>query len=333
MKKDPVIYFAPLQEFTNFVYRRTHAKCIGGVDKYYAPYISRQNDGTIKKSHLKDIDPKKNTDYDLVPQILAGNPEDFVFLAKVLSDSGYQEVNWNLGCPYPMVTNKGQGSGLLPFPEKVEQILSESLPQLTCRISAKLRLGLYAPEEIFSVVEVLNQFPIEEIILHPRIGKQLYKGKADPELFSQTAELIKHPLLYNGDILTPEDYFRLESMFEDNLGWMIGRGLLQDPFLAKRIKTNLPILERAKILSEFHSIIFYEYSRLLSGKSHLLMRMLKFWSYFCYSFPDPHKTLKRIKKASTIEKYESAVKENFSILNNYEENKCSEDSGSAKNSL
>jgi tRNA-dihydrouridine synthase len=219
-----------------------------------------------------------------------------------------------------MVTNKGQGSGLLPFPEKIEQILSESLPQLSCRISVKLRLGLHAPEEIVPVINVLNQFPIGEIILHPRIGKQLYKGKADPEIFSQTARLINHPLLYNGDILTPEDFFRLETRFEKNSGWMIGRGILQDPFLAKRIKTNLPILERVKILSEFHSIIFDEYSRLLSGKSHLLMRMLKFWSYFCYSFPDPHKTLKRIKKASTIEKYDSAVRENFSILNDHEEN-------------
>jgi len=169
------IYFAPLQESTDYVYRNAHSKFFGSVDKYFAPYIVRQNDGSIKKSHSRDIQESNNIGYTLVPQILAGNTNDFVFLAKVLQDNGYSEINWNLGCPYPMVTNKGLGAGLLIHPDKIKAILEESLPQISTKVSVKLRTGLTSHDDILKVAMVLKEFPLSDIILHPRFAKQLYK--------------------------------------------------------------------------------------------------------------------------------------------------------------
>ena len=320
LKKAPTIYFAPLQEFTDWAYRKSHSDVFGNIDKYFAPYINCQNDGTVKKSHLRDLAPDNKMGYRLVPQILAGNSKDFIFLAKLLTDLGYTEINWNLGCPYPMVTNKGQGSGLLPRPEKIDEILSESLPLLSCRISVKMRSGLLSPDEIFSVIPVLNKYPLLEIIFHPRIAKQLYRDQADPEIFIQAARQQEIPWVYNGDILSTEDFNNLDSLFQTQTSWMIGRGILKDPMLPGKIRKESPIQVKLKLFKEFHAAIFYEYSKLLSGKSHLLMRMLKFWSYFCYSFPDPHKTLKRIKKAGSLEKYDAAVSENFLRLDDNEKN-------------
>jgi len=303
------------------VYRKAHAEVFGNVDKYFAPYIVRQNDGSIKKSHLRDFSPELNSGYHLVPQILAGNAEDFIFLSKLLIDAGYNEINWNLGCPYPMVTNKGLGSGLLASPHKIGEILSESLPKVSCPVSVKMRSGFSSPDEIYSVIPVLNQFPLHEIILHPRIAGQLYRGAADPEIFIQAVSLSKNPMVYNGDILNGEDFRKLENLFQNQTTWMIGRGILKNPFLPSEIKEeNVSLQTRSKLLRQFHDRIYYEYSKLLSGKSHLLMRMLKFWSYFCFSFPDPHKTLKRIKKAGSLSKYDEAVSENFYRLIDYEEN-------------
>jgi len=315
------IYFAPLQESTDFIYRSAHAKYFGGVDKYFAPYIVRQNDGTIKKSHLRDIKPENNPGYPLVPQILAGNSEDFIFLARLLQDNGYNEINWNLGCPYPMVTNKGLGSGLLPHPDKIKSILEESLPKINCKVSVKLRTGLKSHDEIFKVIEVLNDFSLNEIILHPRFAKQLYREIPDEDLFVAVHKALKNNLVYNGDIVTAEDLNRLNIQFGDITTWMIGRGILKNPFLPQLLK-NEPLPEkdgRAEILRNFHDDIFLSHSKLLSGSSHLLMRMEKFWSYFCFAFPDAHKTFKRVKKAANLVKYEIAVNENFQKLRNNEE--------------
>jgi tRNA-dihydrouridine synthase len=316
----PEIYFAPLQESTDFVYRKAHAFHFGGIDKYFSPYLLVQKDGTLKKSHLRDTAPENCTGYHLVPQIMAGNSNDFLFQAKFLIDLGYQEINWNLGCPYPMVTGKGMGSGLLPFPEKISEILDQSLPQLTCRISVKLRSGLNSPEEIFQVIPVLNQYPLSEVILHPRIAKQLFTGTPDRELFEKVAALISHPLVYNGDIGTMEGFQEVGKIFESVTNWMIGRGMLKNPFLALEIKgIQLPArIEKIEVFERFHGEILGNYAAMLSGQGHLITRMTKFWEYFCFQFPNPHKAFKRVKKSVNMSKYEIAVRENFSQLRNEE---------------
>ena len=318
------IYFAPLQESTDHIYRSAHVKYFGGIDKYFAPYIVRQNDGTIKPSHLRDIKSTNNQGYLLIPQILAGNPEDFVYTSSVLYENGYNEINLNLGCPYPMVTNKGLGSGLLPYPERIRSILETSLPKIECKVSVKMRAGLQSPEEIFKVIEVLNDFPLSEVILHPRIAKQLYRGAPDETVFAEVHKALKHLLVYNGDIETAENIDRLNGVFGDINTWMVGRGILKNPFLPLIVKgAKLPERDKkVKILRDFHDELFFKHSNLLSCHSHLLMRMEKIWSYFCYSFPDPHKTFKRIKKAANITKYEAAVNENFQRLLNDEEDEC-----------
>ena len=311
------IYFAPLQESTDHIYRSTHSKIFGGVEKYFAPYIVRQNDGSVKSSHIRDIKPANNQNYILIPQILAGNSADFIFLVKLLQENGYDEINWNLGCPYPMVTNKGLGSGLLPFQERIKTILEESLPQIQSKISVKMRTGLDSSDEIYRVIDVLNDFPLHEVILHPRTAKQLYRGVPDESAFAEAHSRFKHPLVYNGDIDTPENFSRLNAQFGDITTWMIGRGILKDPYFPLLLKNgSLPENgEKGEMLHNFHEEILLSYSKILSGNSHLLMKMVKFWSYFCFSFPDAHKTFKAIKKAANIVKYEVAVNENFRKMN------------------
>lgn len=318
----PVIYFAPLQESTDFVYRKAHAIHFGGIDKYFSPYLVVQKDGEIKKSHLRDTLPENCNGYNLVPQIMAGNSADFVFLSKHLSSLGYKEINWNLGCPYPMVTRKGMGSGLLPQPEKIREILETALPQLNCSLSVKLRAGLESKEDIRNVIPVLNDFPLSEIIFHPRIAKQLYTGSPDWELFEEISRLTRNPIVYNGDLGNKETFSQANEKFKTVNRWMIGRGILNNPFLALEIKgSDLPGKEqRIAILENFHEDILNSYTTLLSGQSHLITRMTKFWEFFSEIFPNPNKAYKRVKKAVNLSKYKIAVRENFLQLRSEETN-------------
>jgi tRNA-dihydrouridine synthase B len=130
--------------------------------------------------------------------------------------------------------------------------------------------------------------------------------------------MISHPLVYNGDLITLENFRDASEKFESVNTWMIGRGMLKNPFLAQEIKgIQLPgRAERIVILERFHEEIFNSYATLLSGQSHLITRMIKFWEYFCFLFPNPHKSFKRVKKSVNQSKYEIAVAENFLQLRN-----------------
>ena len=47
MQKTLPIHFAPLQGYTDVIYRNAHAACFGGIDAYYTPFV-RLEKGTFR---------------------------------------------------------------------------------------------------------------------------------------------------------------------------------------------------------------------------------------------------------------------------------------------
>ena len=306
------IHFGPLQGFTNHTYRKLHQKYFGGVDKYYSPYLRFEKGKDFKKSAFRDLLPENNEGIPFVPQVLGSDVDIFKDVLKQIEDWGYNEVNWNLGCPYPMVTKRGFGSALVAKPEEVRIILEEIIPSTKLKFSVKTRLGLTDENEIYELIDVLNNFEIEELTVHTRIAKQLYKGKANPEKFIPLREKSKHKLIYNGDIVKVSDIEKLDAIFENQQDeFMIGRGLLMNPFLASEI--NEEIVEasaKKKILKEFHGELYQSYAESLQH-SHLLTTMKSQWEYLSFMFENQHKTFKKIKKAKSMNHYNDAVIEIF----------------------
>jgi tRNA-dihydrouridine synthase B len=302
---------SPLQGFTDFRFRNTFNKYFKGIDVFYSPYLRLSPDLEIKPVYKRDILPENNTDHELIPQILTNDANEFLFLAKYVQNLGYKELNWNLGCPYPMVTLRGMGSGLIIDPAKISNILSRVLSESDIIVSIKIRLGYINNKEILKVLPVLDKYPVKNIAIHPRIGKQLYKGDVDLDAFQRCIDNTGHKLIYNGDITSVARYRELSERFPMIDHWMIGRGLIADPFLPGMIKNNSSTYpeDRMTQFSKFHDTLFHEYEQALSGPGHILMKMLHFWGYFIKSFANPHKGLKMIKKAKNIRAYEEAVKE------------------------
>lgn len=302
---------SPLQGFTDFRFRNAFHKYFGGIDAFYAPYIRLNGKHEIKSSYERDILPKNNIGTEIIPQVMTNNADEFLFVAKYIQQLGYKELNWNLGCPYPMVTKRALGSGFIKEYEKINELLNKVHSESDIIVSIKTRLGYDNNEEIFRLLPVLDKYPIKNITIHPRIGKQLYKGNVDLNLFQKCLESTKHKICYNGDITSVSVFNELQERFTTIDQWLIGRGLIADPFLPSMIKnstTEYP-KNRFEIFGKFHDTLVHEYSEALSGSSHLLMKMHGFWEYFSLSFSNPHKTFKKIKKAKNIHAYEMAVKE------------------------
>ena len=307
------LILAPLQGYTDYIYRQTWSKHFMGLDSAMAPFLSTMGEHRLKPSRIKDILPENNTRLTVVPQILGNVARDFIFYASYIHDLGYDSVNWNLGCPHSKVAKKMRGSGLLCRPDRIEAFLSEVVPSIPCRLSIKLRLGRKSPEEIFDLLPILDRFPLEELIIHPRTGVQMYEGAADVELFGEILKRTRHNIVYNGDI-TGSVFFRsLEQRFPGVDRFMLGRGVLANPFLPAVIKgEGLPAQEEIlKKLRLFHDDLFKSYDGVFSGPSHITNRMKGFWTFLGPSFAGSGKALKKILKSPGREQYLANMEEFF----------------------
>jgi len=302
---------SPLQGFTDFRFRNAFNKYFGGIDTFYAPYIRLNGKMVIKPAYERDLLPKNNCDLELIPQIMTNDAEEFLFVSKYVQQLGYKELNWNLGCPYPMVTKRGMGSGLICETEKIDNILSKVHGESDIIVSMKMRMGYDHPKEILSTLPILEKYPIKNIAIHARIGKQLYKGGVDLDAFQKCIDNTSHKIYYNGDITTVERFDEMVNRFPSINHWMIGRGIIADPFLPTMIKENTTVYPEnwIEVFSKFHDTLYHEYDQVLSGPKHIIMKMYHFWEYFAMLFDNPHKAMKKIKKAKNIKSYEASVRE------------------------
>lgn len=309
-----MIYFAPLQGFTEYVYRKAYAECFLGVDKFFIPYISVKNNSILKK-HLSEILPENNPQKSIViPQVLCRDSQELLLMVKVLADYGYREINLNLGCPYPMVTHRGKGAGMLPYPERLQQLLAEYFEKTSMKLSIKMRAGLHSPAEMDHLLPVLNHFPLTEVILHPRVASQLYEGEVLEQSFEKASDLCRHRLIYNGDIFTLKDFEKKKIKFPKVENWMLGRGILMNPFLPDEMTgASLSYKSRQIKRAEFHGAVFEGYLEKMDNPGNTLNKMKQFWIYFSHQFPEQRKVLKRIKKAGTILNYTGEVEKLFKM--------------------
>ena len=308
----PILYLAPLRGFTNAVFRNVFSQFFDGVDLAVSPFISTTDSRRVRDCHVRDVLPENNRSMPVIPQIIGNDPEAFIRMARHLADLGYTGVNWNLGCPFPMVARKQRGSGMLPYPDRIDAFLDRVLPQVPCGISIKARLGRYSNEEIFRLIPVFNRYPLTEVIIHPRTGVQMYDGRPDIDAFGRCLGQLRHPVVYNGDIRRLADVAALSERFPAVHGWMIGRGVLINPFLPALIKANRDgFPEKIDRFRKFHDALFAAYRDVFSGPGHLVERMKGFWGYFSLAFEDARKLLKQIRKIRLPEAYMDRVSRFF----------------------
>ena len=302
---------SPLQGFTDFRFRNAFNHYFGGIDTFYAPYIRFNNKLIIKNSYQTDLQIENNTELEVIPQIMTNKADEFLFVVDYIQSLGYKELNWNLGCPYPMVTKRGMGSGLICDPDKIDHILDRVHKETDIVVSMKMRMGYEHAGEILDTFPMLDSYPLKSIAIHARIGKQLYKGGVDLDAFQKCIESTKHKLYYNGDITSVAKLKEMQARFPSIDHFMIGRGLIADPFLPSMIKndtTEYPE-NRWEIFREFHDTIYHQYDAALSGPTPIKMKIQGFWEFFAQSFSNPQKTFKKIKKANNPRAYQQAVAE------------------------
>jgi tRNA-dihydrouridine synthase len=321
------IYMAPMEGVTGFIYRNTFARFFGGIDKYYTPFISPGEHRNFKSRELKDVLPDNNAGLNVAVQMLTNNAEHFIVTARKMMDFGYREVNLNLGCPSGTVVAKGKGAGFLSFPEKLDAFLDEiysGLADTGLDISVKTRIGRYEQDEFYELLDIYNKYPISELIIHPRVQKDMYKNTPRMEIFDYAVEHSKNPLVYNGDICTVEDYERFAGHYLKNAenvpdepksdkernnkesdkesakitAVMLGRGLISNPGLAVQIVSG-GCPDRST-LKDFFDALVWAYRAEIPDEKNVVFKIKENLFYLVNLFEDKEEYWKKIRKSDNL---------------------------------
>ncbi len=304
------IYFAPLEGITGYIFRNAYNGIYGHIDKYYAPFISPSEKCTLTPKEKRDLKPENNTGINLVPQILTCRSDCFIDAARELNAMGYKEVNLNLGCPSGTVCAKGKGAGFLPETLQLQKFLDDIYSYSESedmKISIKTRLGYYNPDEFYDLLDIFNSFPVSELILHPRIRSDFYKGEPRKEYFSYALEHSKCPLVYNGNIFNTGDYGNLVRHFNCNPDpVMLGRGLISDPSLADKLGGTASGTDFVKFRL-LHDTVYHDYQKVMSPDINVIHKMRELWSYWQVLFDGREREIKHLNKAKKYAEYEDAA--------------------------
>ena len=299
------LYAAPMEGLTGYLWRQVHAALFGPADKYFTPFLSPNATRTFQRKELDEIDPAHNAGLYVVPQLLTNRAEHFLWAAGELYARGYREINFNLGCPAGTVAAKRKGSGLLAYPQELDHCLEEIFAGLPrgMSVSVKTRIGKNDPAEWPGLLAIYRKYPLSELIVHPRIQKEFYKGVPHRDAWAAVSG--PWPAVYNGDIFTPEDAAALFRDYPGTDAAMLGRGLMRDPALLRRLRGG-PAAS-AQELRTYHDRLLEAYRHRLSGDQPVMHRMWELWAYLSAGFTRPEPYLKRMRKAKNLSEYRAAV--------------------------
>lgn len=301
---------APLRGVTGRAFRAVYCRHFQGLSRAMAPFVPTVRGERVKPAVLAEVRPDPGCTLPLIPQVIGKEPADLVVMIGALRDLGYTRVDLNSGCPWPMVARKGRGAGLLADADTLRRMLDAGCGAMPDGFSIKVRLGLKTPDLLAQRMEILNAYPLCEVTIHPRTAKQMYEGHVDLAAFAACLAICRHRVVYNGDVCTAADGERLRLRHPDVRHWMIGRGLIADPFLAERLRGSTAPRDLSRLrafLDDLLSVACEE----SHGEKPVLGRFKELWGYLAPGLSRDGLLLKRIQLCHRLDEYRRTVDEAF----------------------
>lgn len=301
-------YFAPLEGLTDSIYRHHHHAFFPGIDRYYTPFFSPTVHRFLTPREERELPMANSLGYFCVPQLLTKNAEDFIWMANVCGERGYEEVNLNLGCPSGTVVSKGKGSGMLSDPDGLDAFLEQVFSRAEIPVSIKTRVGVLSPEEFPRLLEIFNRYPIRELTVHPRIRKDFYDSPVRMETWEYALQHSKHPLCYNGNLSGAAQADSFAKKYPESSALMLGRGLIGDPGMLCPGGTDV------KALEAFYNALLEDYLVAFGGSRNAMFRLKENWRYLLCRFEGSEKLGKRLRKTTDLAEYRSITAQIFHTL-------------------
>lgn len=232
------LFLAPMEDVTDASFRYICKEF--GADVMYTEFIS--SDGLIRDAR-KSLEKLKTYPYErpIGIQIYGHIPDAMVEAALMAEEARPSFIDINFGCPVNKIANRGAGSGMMRYPDKMIEITRRVVEAVKLPVTVKTRLGWDENSKIIvELAEQLQDTGIQALTIHGRTRSQLYRGEADWTLIGEIKKnsRMKIPVIGNGDITTPEGAAEAFERYGVD-GVMVGRATYGRPWIFKEIKHYL----------------------------------------------------------------------------------------------
>ncbi len=229
----PPLFLAPMEGVGDQPFRKAMA-FVGGFDWACTEFIRVPTNAHIP-SLCRDYSPHDTTPIPQAAQIMGSDPTLMAQMAQALEAMGAPRIDLNCGCPSNTVTGRGAGSSLLKTPELLHEIAKSMVAAVNIPVTAKLRSGFTDTSLFKENLLAAQESGIAFLTLHPRTKEDGYGPPAKWDLIAEAKQLLRIPVIGNGDILTPQDALRMKSHTLCD-GLMIGRGAIANPWLFHQVR-------------------------------------------------------------------------------------------------
>ena len=263
-KKGPICCLAPMEGVTDIVFRQVIAHA-GRPDLFFTEFTNvssyASEKGRPNALERLEIAP---TDSPIIAQIWGKNPEHFSQTVSALAKLGFSGVDLNFGCPDRHVNHAGGGAQMIRTPELAIDCFRRTVEHANgLPVSIKTRLGFtYIDEYKNWLPQLLAEHPAA-LTVHLRTRKEMSKVPAHYELIPEIIKLKDNispetKLLINGDIKTRADGEQLVKENPGLDGFMIGRGVFQNPYC---FTNHVPTKEELLALLNLHLDLFDKHAQ------------------------------------------------------------------------
>jgi tRNA-dihydrouridine synthase B len=234
--KTPVLALAPMQDVTTLEFWRLLAG-YGGADVYVTEYFRVHSVSKPDRDLLKLI-TENPTGRPVIAQLIGNDIPALVRTAKKLQQYPIAAIDFNLGCPAPIVCSKYAGGGLLRDPEKTDAVLGALREAVKVKFTVKTRLGYASPKEFDGLLPIYAKHSLDMLTVHGRTVGQVLGGTVDYARIAEAVRVMPCPVLANGNVSTAANAIEVLE-FTKAHGLMIGRGAIRNPWLFDQIRQKL----------------------------------------------------------------------------------------------
>ncbi len=273
------ILLAPMEDVTDLSFRLICRKL--GADVVYTEFVN--SEGLIRSSEKTHAKLKISGEERPVGiQIYGGNIEAMIGGAKIAEAENPEIIDINAGCWVKDVVKCGAGSALLKDPPYLQKLVKEVVDAVSIPVTVKTRLGWDENNiQILDVAKRIEDAGAKALTVHCRTRSMGNRGEADWSWIPEVKNVIKIPVVLNGNVLTAQD---VKRAFDESGadGIMIARGAIGNPWIFREAKELLSSGTIASTINVQDRIsTFLEHLKLslnIKGEKRAVIEHRKFYS-------------------------------------------------------